>query len=112
MIDTLIALNIYTYPAAFALLFAAGIRLFLNTRRLALAVFSGGAGLVVFSQVMLIGAYQLFPVVYENNVGVVSHETRDNLFWLSSGLNALGLVVVALALILYAFKAAGRDNAT
>ena len=112
MIDALITLNIYTYPVAFALLFVAGIRLFLNTRHRALAAFSVGMGLVLLSQAIIIGAYQLFPVVYEHDVGVASHQIRDNLFWVSSGLNVLGLVVGSLAFILYVFKPSGRNNAT
>ena len=112
MIDTLIALNIYTYPVAFALLFTAGTRLFFRTRHRLIAVFSIGMGLVLISQVILFGGYQLFPVVYDQNVGVVSHEIRDSLFRLSSGLNALGLLVGSLALTLFSFKPSSRSNVT
>ena len=110
MTEALLTLNIYTYPAAFALLFAAGIRLFLNTRHWTLAIFSMGMGTVLVSQAIVIGAYQLFPVVYEHDVGVVSHQIRENLFWVSIGLNACGLAVGSFAITFYAYKTAVRGN--
>jgi hypothetical protein len=112
MIDALIALNIYIFPVAFALLFAAGIRLYLNTRHWTMAAFSAGTGMVLFSQVIIFGVYQIFPAVYEHDVGVVPHQIRENIYWVASFIGTLGLVVGSLALTLYAFKAAGRNNAT
>lgn len=112
MTDLLIVLSIYIFPVTFALFLAAGIRLYLNTRHWTMAAFSVGTGLVLFSQVIIFGVYYLFPAVYEHDVGVVPHKIRENIYLVASILGTLGLVVGSLALSLYAFKVAGRNNAT
>lgn len=112
MIDTMIVLSIYIFPIAFALFFAAGIRLYLNTRHWTMAAFSVGTGIVLFSQVIIFGVYYLYPAVYEHNVGVVPHQIRENIYLVAAILGTLGLVVSSLALTLYAFSATGHNNAT
>jgi len=112
MIDALIILSIYIFPVAFALFFVAGIRLYLNSRHWTMAAFSAGTGIVLFSQVIIFVVYYLYPAVYKHDVGVVPHQIRENIYLAASILGTLGLVVSSLALTLYAFKVAGRNNAT
>jgi hypothetical protein len=115
MIDTLTSLisnTSYADAAAFALLFAAGVKLFLKSRHWATAVFSAGMGAALLSHVILIIAYQLFPVSYEHNVGIVPNQYREAVVWLSYVLSISGLVVGSLAFFLYVFRVAGHKNAT
>lgn len=115
MLDTLLNyLNFANFAvnAAFVLLFVAGVKLFLKTRQWSIAVFTIGIGAVLLSQFLIFVAYQQFPVVYKHNIGIVPEQYREAAVWISVGLNAVGLVVSSLAFLFYAFRGAGRKNAT
>ena len=115
MLDTLLNYLNYTnivVVAAFAVLFVAGFKLFLKTRHWSIAIFTVGMGAVLLSHFLTIIAYQLFPVVYKHDIGIVPEQYREATVWISVGLNAFGLVVSSLALLYYAFRGACQKNAT
>jgi len=115
MLDTLFNYINFTNCAvvvAFALLFAAGAKLFLKTRQWSIAVFTAGMGAVLLSHFLVFVAYQQFPVVFKQDLGIVPEQYRDATIWISIGLNAVGLVVSSLAFLFYAFRGAGHKNAT
>ena len=112
MADLLLNIHIAAFPLAYTVMLISGLRLYKNTALKSAAAIALGMGVLLLSQVILFGAYKIWPVIYEHNTGIEPAPFRDSMFWLSTGLNIVGLLIssVGFAAFSWVGNVAGRTT--